>query len=202
MLHVKFTRLEKKPHFYLGFLSRLHTLSLYRHVYSCTDFRICQLMLAKFKLTVEGLAKCYHWLLSRNSGYSHTDGCWVDGLNFFNCKHKSHLLSQPSFYANPLLMKSHFSNDIPFFARGENKHWHFIAYIHLDTECPWFFRPYWRDLGLFVFSQCWNGRKKMYIGTAVLLFHLTTEQVNDNGETILCGSRYRRSKPSVDTGKG
>lgn len=149
-------------------------------------------MLAKFKLTAEGLAKCYHWLLSINSGYSHTGGCWVDGLNLFNCKYK-----KPPLISAVLLCKSNseevlFQRAYPILCIGENKHRHFAAYSHLDTDCSWFFILNWRVLGLFVFNRSWNGRMKMYIDTAVLLFHLTTELVNDKGETILCGSRYRR----------
>lgn len=79
-------------------------------------------MLAKFKLTAEGLAKCYHWLLSINSGYSHTVGCWADGLNLFNCKHK-----KPPLISAVLLCKSTpeevlFQQAFPILCIGENKH--------------------------------------------------------------------------------
>lgn len=40
-------------------------------------------------------------------------------------------------------------------------------------------------LGLFVFSQSWNVRMKLYIDTVVLLFQLTTEHVNDKGNNPL-----------------
>lgn len=57
-------------------------------------------------------------------------------------------------------------------------------------------------MGLFVFSQIWKVQMKLFIDTVVILVQLTTEHVKDTEDTILCGSTYRGTKPSVDTGKG